>query len=68
MDDKEIDYCKNDVEVLSNYEVMSHIIKQLHDIVNLNDLMIEEIDKLKLKNKILFIIIALLVILKIIGG
>lgn len=68
MDDKEIDYCKNDIEVLSNYEVISHIIKQINDIVDLNDLMVEEINNLQLKNKILFLIIALLVILKIIGG
>lgn len=63
MDDKD-----NDIEILSNYEVISHILKQLNDIIKLNDLMVEEIDILKIKNKILFIIITLLVILKIIGG
>lgn len=68
MDDKEIiDYCKKDVEVLSNYEVVSHIIKQLNDIVRLNDLMAEEIDILKFKVIILFMCNVLLIILHFIG-
>lgn len=70
MDDKEInDYCNNDVETTSNYEVFMKVTKYLENFV-INELADRDvrIDILNLKIKILYLIIALLVILKIIGG
>lgn len=69
MDDKEInDYCNNDVKITKRF-TKGYTNTQKIDVLAKAELkLIDEVMLLKFKVKILYCIVALLVILKIIGG
>lgn len=68
MDDKEInEYCNNDVKITKKYQRYTNSYK-IDLLAKSNLKLIDEVMLLKFRVKILYCIVALLVILKIIGG